>query len=66
MKCDEILLETVPYCCGDLDEEKAKEFKRHTTICQKCARYYFKIRKAVKYLRDNVPEEKLIELEFEI
>lgn len=66
MKCDEIVFEMVPFCCGDLDEEKEKEFKRHTTVCKNCARHYFRIRKTLKYLRDNPPEIKSVELRFEI
>jgi hypothetical protein len=66
MKCEEIIYETVPYCCGELGEEKAKEFKRHITICRECARFYFRIRKTLNYLRDNAPENKSVELISEI
>ena len=66
MKCDELIFEIVPFCCGDIDEIKAKEFKRHITICHDCAMYYFRIRKTLRYLYENIPERKSIELRFEI
>jgi hypothetical protein len=66
VKCDEALLEIVPFYCGELDEEKEKEYKRHTTICKDCARFSFKIRKAVRHLKENKPSNPPVELSYEI
>ncbi|AKL98100.1 hypothetical protein Epro_0721 [Endomicrobium proavitum] len=53
MKCREILLEIIPFYSGELDEEKTKEYRRHTTVCKDCARTSFRIRKAKNYIENN-------------
>ncbi|MCL1971983.1 MAG: hypothetical protein FWG57_03210 [Endomicrobia bacterium] len=66
MKCKEAVCEIIPFYCGELDEGREKEYKRHTAICKDCARFSFKIRKAVKYLKENKPVNLRIDLSFEI
>ncbi|MDR2708422.1 MAG: hypothetical protein LBC07_00395 [Elusimicrobiota bacterium] len=53
MKCNEISQQIVPFYTGELSEAKVQEYKRHTMICKKCARYTFKIRRAVEYAKKN-------------
>jgi len=60
------MLEIIPFYCGELDGEKAKEYKRHTTVCRDCARFSFKLRKAKKYLEENKPQRQKIDLAGEI
>ncbi|MDR2425828.1 MAG: hypothetical protein LBD46_01360 [Endomicrobium sp.] len=65
MKCDEIIYEIVPFCCGDLDEQKEKEFKRHTTVCKKCAQTFFRIKKTLQYLHkahDSITQMQSVDL----
>ncbi|MCL2144395.1 MAG: hypothetical protein FWH43_02720 [Endomicrobia bacterium] len=66
MKCNEIIFETISFCCAELDGQKEKEFKRHITLCKNCAGYYFRIRKTLQYLNENIPEIKQVELMYEI
>lgn len=66
MNCEEAVYEIIPFYCGELDEEAEKAYKRHTVICKNCARFSFKIRKAVRYLKENKREIPSIELSFEI
>jgi anti-sigma factor RsiW len=53
MKCDELLEEIVPYYTNELDKKKMEEYKRHTMICKSCARYAYRIRKAIEFVKDN-------------
>jgi hypothetical protein len=62
VKCEEIVYEIVPFYSGDLDELKEKEYKRHMLICKNCARFSFRIRKALTFLRENKPQIKYTEL----
>ncbi|MDR1195742.1 MAG: hypothetical protein LBL00_04600 [Endomicrobium sp.] len=62
MKCKEAVYEIAPFCRGDMEEQKEKEFKRHTTVCKDCARSLFRIRKTLEYLYANVPEIKTVDL----
>ena len=66
MKCKEAELEIIPFYCGELDGEKAKEYTRHTTVCRDCARLSFKLRKTKKYLEENKPQRQDADLSDEI
>jgi len=54
MKCAEVLPEIIPFLEGELGEEKAKEYKRHTTVCRKCAATAFRIKKAKSYIENEL------------
>ncbi len=62
MKCKEVLKEILPFYCGELDESKEKEYKRHTTVCSECARISFKLREAKSFLENSKPVFKEIDL----
>jgi anti-sigma factor RsiW len=53
MKCDEVYENIIPYYTNELSKAKAEEYRRHTMICKKCARYAFKIRDAINYATQN-------------
>jgi hypothetical protein len=56
MKCSETAQEVVPFYTNELDPKRMEEYKRHTMICKKCARYAYRIRKAMEFIKDNNQE----------
>lgn len=62
MKCNEILDEIVPYHTNELNAKRTEEYKRHTMICKNCARYAYKIRKAIEFVKENKQPIKKINL----
>jgi hypothetical protein len=53
VKCDEIIKEVVPYYTDELKGKKKDEYKTHTMVCKRCARYAYKARLAIEFIKKN-------------